>query len=192
MAEINNAQQNDENIRTIYNQLCESYRAIDDFRTKLLGFLPLATGGLFLLIANPGQMGNVKPFLPVIGIFGFAIALGLFCFELYGIRKCTSLIRTGTQLEKQLGDIKGQFTTRPDGVLGFIDEPFAAGIIYPAVLAAWAYLALYDEVSNKDCFAAIWIFTIGFLLSLLFIVWLKYLDKPVECSTDTPDQHKET
>ena len=26
-----------------YEQLCMSYRAIDDFRAKLLGFLPLAT-----------------------------------------------------------------------------------------------------------------------------------------------------
>ncbi len=28
-----------ENLRAAYQQLCESYRAIDDFRTKLLGFL---------------------------------------------------------------------------------------------------------------------------------------------------------
>ena len=26
-----------------YEELCTSYRAIDDFRAKLLGFLPLAT-----------------------------------------------------------------------------------------------------------------------------------------------------
>jgi hypothetical protein len=39
-----------ENLKTVYQQLCESYRAIDDFRAKLLGFLPLATGtGIFLL-----------------------------------------------------------------------------------------------------------------------------------------------
>ena len=37
-----------ENLRTVYRELCSSYRAIDDFRTKLLGFLPLATGaGIF-------------------------------------------------------------------------------------------------------------------------------------------------
>jgi hypothetical protein len=28
-----------------YEELCTSYRAIDDFRAKLLGFLPLVTGG---------------------------------------------------------------------------------------------------------------------------------------------------
>jgi hypothetical protein len=30
----------EDNLRAIYQELCNSYRAIDDFRTKLLGFLP--------------------------------------------------------------------------------------------------------------------------------------------------------
>jgi hypothetical protein len=35
----------------VYDQLCISYRAIDDFRAKLLGFLPLVSGsGIFLLL----------------------------------------------------------------------------------------------------------------------------------------------
>lgn len=39
------------NLATGYQELCNSYRAIDDFRAKLLGFLPLATGtGIFLLL----------------------------------------------------------------------------------------------------------------------------------------------
>ena len=34
-----------------YDQPCNSYRAIDDFRAKLLGFLPLAAGtGIFLIL----------------------------------------------------------------------------------------------------------------------------------------------
>ncbi len=34
----------------IYNELCTSYRAIDDFRAKLLGLIPLVTGtGISLL-----------------------------------------------------------------------------------------------------------------------------------------------
>ena len=28
----------------VYQQVCENYRAIDDFRTKLLGLLPLRPG----------------------------------------------------------------------------------------------------------------------------------------------------
>jgi hypothetical protein len=38
------------NLRTAYDQLCVTYRAIDDFRARLLGFLPVATGGGLLLL----------------------------------------------------------------------------------------------------------------------------------------------
>ena len=86
-------------------------------------------------------------------MFGIAVTLGLFCFELFGIKKCTRLIVNGKAIEKlislQSKDEKdknlGQFDRRPNGVLGFIAEPFAAGIIYPAVLAAWTYIALLKD-----------------------------------------------
>lgn len=45
-----------ENIRAVYTQLCDSYRAIEGFSSNLLGFLPLATGGLFFFITNPGGL----------------------------------------------------------------------------------------------------------------------------------------
>jgi hypothetical protein len=35
-----------------YDQLCISYRAIDEFRAKLLGFLPLVTGGGLVLLTG--------------------------------------------------------------------------------------------------------------------------------------------
>ena len=133
-----------ENLKAVYQQLCDSYRAIDDFRAKLLGFLPFATGtGIALLL---GPLSNqTQRYSSPIGAFGFAITFGLFCYELYGIKKCTCLIETGRQIEGQLLEgqlrIHGQFLGRPNGVVGFINEPFAAGIIYPAVLAAWTFVA---------------------------------------------------
>ena len=188
-----------ENIKVVYTQLCNSYLAIDDFRSKLLSLLPLATGGLFFFITDPGSLigkaikagsdakaGEVSEsailsleVLQAIGWFGVMITLGLYCYELYGIRKCTALICLGERLEKAL-EIKGQFTMRPDGILhGYfgekfnfieINEPFAAGIIYPAVMAAWTFLAL-----SRTGFAtlpAILVFASLFLLSLWFMYWL--------------------
>jgi hypothetical protein len=38
-----------------YNQLCTSYHAIDDFRAKLLGFLPLVTGGGLVLLSGRAE-----------------------------------------------------------------------------------------------------------------------------------------
>ena len=105
----------------IYDQLCQSYRAIDDFRAKLLGFLPLASaGGAFLLLnevlVNSEKSKFAKPFLGPLGLFGFVVTLGLFFYEMYGIRKCDALIRAGKQLECSLGITDGQFRKRPRSV----------------------------------------------------------------------------
>lgn len=164
----------DERKLKVYEQLCNSYRAIDDFRAKLLGFLPLATGaGIFILVNDEAKIKAVAQYLKFIGLFGFVVTLGLYCFELYGIEKCTHLIETGTELEETLG--KGQFTDRPLGFLGFINEPFAAGLIYPVVLSAWAFLAWDFQASQcylalnltKDAKWAFWVFIGGFLVSLV-------------------------
>jgi len=72
------------------------------------------------------------------------ITLGLFFYEIYGIKKCHNLIKAGQQIEGQMG-IRGQFKERPREVARFINEPFAAGVIYPAVLAAWTFLALQGK-----------------------------------------------
>lgn len=200
MATTNDSKGSNAGIRTVYTELCNSYRGIDEFRSQLLSLLPLATGGLFFFITNPdGLIGkvikegsDVKPcnasaatilsseIVQAIGWFGVVITLGLFAYELYGIRKCTNLIFLGKRLERDLGDIKGQFTIRPDGVLYdyfgkhfrfiSINEPFAAGIIYPAVMAAWMFIAF-----SRTGFArgpAIIVFFAMFVLSMWYMWWL--------------------
>lgn len=166
----------EENLRAIYQQLCSSYQEIDSFRAQLLGRLPLATGaGIFLLyVTNDEVPDKTQAFLPAIGVFGFAVTLGLFAYEIYGIRKCHALIGAGQQLERSLG-IDGQFAHRPREVLGFINEPFAAGVIYPAVLAAWAYLAFaFVEPSSVSWWIAILVFVIFFALSIGYNLWLRW------------------
>jgi hypothetical protein len=165
----------------VYDQLCLSYRAIDDFRAKLLGFLPLASaGGAFLLLndvlVNADKGKFAKPFLKPLGLFGFVVTLGLFFYEIYGIRKCHALIEAGIQLESSLGNIEGQFRKRPRSVLYLINEPFATGVIYPAVLAGWMFLTLVFPRPQSDqppaiesaLTAAIWVFVVGFLITLTY------------------------
>ena len=161
-----------ESLRTVYSELCSSYRAIDDFRTKLLGFLPLATGtGLFFLVTDNAKLDVARPYLGPIGVFGFVITLGLFFYEFYGIKKCGALISAGKVLERELHIGDGQFIKRPHGVLGFINEPFAAGVIYPAVLGAWTFVAL--TFSHYEGAARRWatgVFIVGFAVSFLYIL----------------------
>jgi hypothetical protein len=163
---------NQNNLKEVYKELCTTYRAIDDFRMKLLGFLSLATGtGIFLL--KDILTGDAQQFLLPIGAFGFLITLGLFSYEIYGLKKCHALIKTGKQMEGSLS-VDGQFKCRPREVLLIINESFAASVIYPTVLAAWTFLALifYRGRPNTDLLVAsliasfVWI--VFFLITYLY------------------------
>jgi multisubunit Na+/H+ antiporter MnhF subunit len=153
-------------LRATYDQLCLSYHAIDDFRAKLLGFLPLVTGGGLVLLTGRPEKFAKEFFLPV-GIFGLAVTAALFSYEIFGIRKCHDLIILGKQLEDLLNH-PGQFTVRRKTVGRAINEPFAAGIIYPAVMAAWVYLALYYKARTLGIVISIAIFLLGFILTFRY------------------------
>ena len=163
---------NEKHLPTVYAQICTSYHAIDDFRAKLLALLPFATGaGIFLLLNKDAVTTDLKCFFGPIGLFGFAITLGLFAYEIYGIKKCHALIVGGTQIEGWL-HIDGPFTGRPRDVLSFINEPFASGIIYPAVMAAWTFIGLVF-VKSQAWWIALVVFSLGFGLSFLYNYRLK-------------------
>ena len=137
MAESNNPQY----LLPAYEQLCTSYRGIDDFRAKLLGFLPPVTGGGLVLLT--GRSVEVrKDFFGPVGLFGIAVTAGLLAYEPFGIKKCHALIEAAKAMERDLKMPAGQVRTRPNNLLRVVNEPFAAALIYSAALAAWTYLAL--------------------------------------------------
>lgn len=178
-----------EDVLPVYAELCASYHAIDDFRTKLLGFLPLVTGGGLVLLS--GQAENVrKEFFGPVGRFGVVVTLGLLAYELFGIKKCHALIETGKVLEGRLrlpiaqGERRaGQFLQRPNNLLWVVNEPFAAALIYPAVLAAWTYLALlYDGPSSsantsRAQDSSVYVLIGGFVMILLYDGFLRNREK---------------
>jgi hypothetical protein len=166
-----------------YNELCNSYHAIDDFRTKLLGFLPLVTGGGLVLLSGRAEDIRREFFGPV-GYFGILVTLGLLAYELFGIKKCHALIQAGQALEREMdlpgrwpGKPAGQFIRRPNNLLWIVNEPFAAAMIYPAVLAAWTYLALLYENPSLGKPLSLSVFVSGFALILLYDGFLRNQDK---------------
>jgi hypothetical protein len=129
-----------ENLRGVYSEVCKSYHAIADFRAKLLALLPIASGAGGLLIL--AEKDRVKDYLGPIGIFGVAVTLGLFVYELRGIQRCKALIKAGKAIETKMGVAEGQFSSRPKGCLrSFIGAETAGWIVYLTVLAEWGYLA---------------------------------------------------
>ncbi len=155
-----------------YKELCNSYRAIDDFRARLLALLPFATGvGAVFLVGNI-ESAN-EQYLEPLGIFGFVVTLGLFAYEIFGIHKCHALIKSGKAIEILQLKMNGQFRSRPPSVLGLIDEPLAAGIIYPAVLASWLYIALIYTNPQAAFLAAVFIFIGGLVSMMVYKDWLQ-------------------
>ena len=157
-----------------YQELCKSYQSIVDFRAKLLGFLPLASGAsLFALLGN--GTNPVPYYAWVAGLFGFAITLGLFLYELRGLQRAAVLERTGRELETELGLDNGQFNKQPTAQLhGFIDARGAAWVIYPAVLAAWAYLAGLQQLGVW------WATIVGIIIAVGVGVWFARRFKSIE------------
>jgi hypothetical protein len=160
------------NLRTAYDQLCISYRAIDDFRAKLLGFLPLVTGGGLILVARPDVR---QDFFRPVGLLGITVTAGLLAYELFGIKKCHALLVAGEDLEQEMGlpvgemgKPAGQFIRRPPHLLGVVNEPFAAAVIYPAVLASWTYLAFFFEDPQRGKNISLTVAVVGFVGILLY------------------------
>lgn len=107
-------------LTTAYQEVCKGYHAIDNFRARLLGFLPLASGaGVFLLLGPKflGQSqsgGEIAPaVLLAVGLFGFAVTLGLFFHEFRGVNYCRSLIEAGKNLEDQLQTLANEEAHKP-------------------------------------------------------------------------------
>ena len=154
---------------TVYTEICKSYQAVDDFRTKLLGFLPLTSlVGIFIL--SPDSTPSAQDILSneLLGfaaIFAALLTLALFGYEVRGIRRSDDLIKAGRKIEQKLG-IYGQFHVcreeyrgTPDlsGIqrpsereklsgtrkwIRVVNSKSLACIIYSVVFAAWLFLAL--------------------------------------------------
>ena len=163
-----------------YEQLCQTHRAMDSdlgakllgFLPKLLGFLPLVVGaGLALTTGKSSALST--DLLPPLGVFGLAVTLGLFLYQLYNFTRLHTPIEAGMSMEKSMG-LDGQFSTRPRALLGIGDETFAAAIVYPAVMAAWIYLALIQASPGVRTTLAGLVFGVGFVVTIVFSRWLEY------------------
>ena len=142
---------NNSNLTTVYKEVCNRLNAIDDFRSKMLGLLPLVSGtGLFILFRfKSADWQMLEESFGQIGTFGILITIGLLFYEIRGIQNCLYLQKVGLFLEQQMV-VTGQFHDNPSRVLGIIGKTAAAQVIYPAVLAGWSYVAVYKACLDFD------------------------------------------
>jgi hypothetical protein len=169
------------NLLEIYRQLNTGYHAVDDFRAKLLGFLPLASGAAFLALFEESKAKGIGPYLRETGVLGVLIALGLLIYELKGIQKCTCFIHYGGAIEKKLlGESfsEGKFIGLKDYKKGwrFATEPVASAIVYATVMAGWVYVATCSRPNENVAFSGnVWLaVTVGLIVCLIVIVFWLY------------------
>ncbi len=154
-----------DNLKALYTQICDSYQKVDDFRAKLLGFLPLASGVTIFSLLNTDGQGLITQHLSEIGVFGVLLTLGLLIYEMKGIQKCTSFIYYGQAIEQQLLEgytppLSGQFMAlwKKEYAWKVVTEPVASAFIYVTVLTAWIYVALMQVIVDKPTYIFICLF----------------------------------
>ena len=105
----------------LYTEICKAHGAITDFRSKLLAIVPALSGAAFTLIIGTRKDFDHRLLLPV-GIFGVAVTVGLFCYELRGMLLCVELRNRGEALERAMQrpatgaepEIRGHFLERTE------------------------------------------------------------------------------
>ena len=175
---------NMDSMRTAYQEVCNSYHAIDNARIGLLGLLPLVSGTGIVVLLNTDWIDLDKIHYLLIGLFGFVVTLALFLYEIRGIQHCYFLIELGKEMESSLG-VRGQFTKRPKPFIGS-GKPSAARLNYPIVIAAWVFIGIFKITLVGAAVAALCVLVIGFFSSLVLTLYFEciYLEKGVYLMKD--------
>lgn len=134
-----------------YSEICKSYHAIDDFRMKLLGLLPLASivAVAFLdtsKILATAPHDRSSELISFAAIFAAMLTLALFGYEVRGIQRSHNLITEGKHLEQLLGVSHGQFHVceeeHASSPLRALNAKLMACVIYSLVFSGWLFIAM--------------------------------------------------
>ncbi|WP_373494801.1 hypothetical protein [Aquiflexum sp.] len=177
--------ENNEALKTIYDQLCTSYHSVDDFRAKLLGILPLVSGvAIFEILGKVETPSYLSP----IGFLGVITTLGLLIYEMKGILKCDGYIKAGLEIEKillkTLPTNIGHFGSlvKGDKKSNFITVPVASAFVYAAVIGAWTFVATF----KLSCIEQMVSISLSIIASLSVWLWVYFFSK----SLSKPDKSK--
>lgn len=173
---MSNDEDQHEILLAVYSEVCKSYHAIDDFRTKLLGFLPLTSlAGIFLL--DPSKMlSSQSPISNELfgfaAIFAAALTLALFSYEVRGMQRTSHLVTEGKHLEEGLGIKHGLFHVCVEEhsnslvISKIFNAKILASVIYSVVFTAWLFIALRLGFSIDVLTCSIFALGVGLLLAV--------------------------
>lgn len=133
----------------IYEQLSADIRTTDDISFKLMGIVPLVSGtGIVGLLLAKNSLP--APVICLLSLFGAAVTLGLFRWELRNIQNCRWLIDYADALEQKAlerANLKDAYVKQPHSPQG-IGKRGAEAIIYATTVATWLALPAVLGLSN--------------------------------------------
>ena len=135
-----------------FAEICSSVRTTDEISFKLLGLVPLVSGGGIILLLDAGKRPAWSPVTIFVALLGAAVTFAIYRWEVRNIQICRWLIERGAELEeKELGLIEGQFHKR-------VQEPRLLGqkmgkteaerLLYVVIIGAWLLLPIVAAVSD--------------------------------------------
>jgi hypothetical protein len=177
-----------------YTEVCRSHEALQNFRMKLLGLLPIASIAALLALeksaSSPAPTLIETAVIGYIGVFSALFTLALFGYEARGILMCHDLYATGAALERVMA-MNGQFTICDEtrdlpcydreykrGLARKINSKIAPCAVYSLVFAAWSFVALrfvFNVHLNK---CALWAGGAGILLAVVTSTMFHVLTTP--------------
>lgn len=98
-------------LKTMYQEVCRHHQSISEFRGKLLGLVPIASGAFIGLITARVDWSTSGPLLIGAGVVGALVTFGLYLYEAWQSDTCRHLIHHASFLEKKLDMEAGQFRT---------------------------------------------------------------------------------
>jgi hypothetical protein len=100
-------------VGTLYAEISASVRTTDEISFKLLGLVPLVSGGGIFLLLDASKRPDWSAVTIFVALFGAAVTFAIYRWEVRNIQTCKSLIARGAELEeKELGLATGQFLNR--------------------------------------------------------------------------------
>jgi hypothetical protein len=136
-----------------YAEICSSVRATDEISFKLLGLVPLISGGGIVLLLDAGKRPTWSPVVIFVALFGATVTFAIYRWEVRNIQTCNWLIARGADLEREeLGLAKGQFYNRDPApsLLGRrMGKAGAERLLYATTIGAWLLLPVVAAVSDS-------------------------------------------
>ena len=128
-----------ETLKTVYGEVCTTWRALLDVRFKLLGLVPFVTVGVLVVLVPDSKPARdpTEWSIAVICGLGLVVTLGLLIYEIRNSELYDDLVSRGRRIEAELGIHTGIFRGRRRPSWPMIHHGSAIFLIYMAALAGW-------------------------------------------------------